>query len=92
MQEIQDQVAAKKVTVSLSDDARSWVARNGFSTEYGARPLARLLQEQLKNPLSDELLFGRLRGGGRIKINLDQQAPAELKKDASQQCLTFSFE
>jgi ATP-dependent Clp protease ATP-binding subunit ClpA len=92
MQEIQGQVAAKKVTVSLSDDARAWIARNGFSTEYGARPLARLLQEQLKNPLSDELLFGRLRGGGTVNIDLDRQAPAELKKGSSQQCLTFSFE
>jgi len=89
--EIQAQVATKKVTLRLSEAARAWIARNGFSPEYGARPLARLLQNQIKNPLSDELLFGRLTGGGSVTIDLCPDAPAELKKDTAQSCLTFSF-
>jgi len=92
MQEIRTQVAAKKVVLNLSDTARAWISRNGFSPEYGARPLARLLQNQIKNPLSDELLFGCLRSGGTVRIDLDRDAPAELKKDITQRCLTFTFE
>jgi ATP-dependent Clp protease ATP-binding subunit ClpA len=92
IQELRTQVAAKKVSISLSDAARAWIARNGFSPEYGARPLARLLQNQIKNPLSDELLFGRLRNGGTVRIDLDQNAPAKLKKDSPQNCLTFTID
>jgi ATP-dependent Clp protease ATP-binding subunit ClpA len=91
MQEIQAQVAAKKVTISLSEPARAWIARNGFSPEYGARPLSRLIQQQIKNPLSDELLFGSLKGGGSVTIDLCPDAPAELKKDSTRSCLTFSY-
>ncbi|MBM4311657.1 MAG: ATP-dependent Clp protease ATP-binding subunit ClpA [Deltaproteobacteria bacterium] len=90
VQEIQAQVAARKVTIRLSEAARAWIARNGFSPEYGARPLARLLQNQIKNPLSDELLFGRLTGGGSVTIDLCPDAPAELKKDSTHSCLTLS--
>lgn len=92
IQEIRAQVAARKVVIRLSDAARAWIARNGFSPEYGARPLARLIQSQIKNPLSDELLFGRLRDGGTVLIDLDRDAPAELKKDSPQNCLTFTFD
>jgi ATP-dependent Clp protease ATP-binding subunit ClpA len=92
IQEIRTQVTAKKVAIRLSDTARAWIARNGFSPEYGARPLARLLQHQIKNPLSDELLFGRLRGGGTVRIDLAPDAPEQLKKDSSQLCLTFTFD
>jgi len=91
VREIQSQVAAKKVSLRLSEAARTWIAHNGFSPEYGARPLARLIQNQIKNPLSDELLFGRLRGGGSVTIELGRDAPAELKKDSTQHCLTFTF-
>lgn len=92
IQEIRTQIAAKKVTMSLSDAARTWIALNGFSPEYGARPLARLLQNQIKNPLSDELLFGCLRNGGTVSIDLNRDAPMELKKDSTQNCLTFTFD
>ena len=92
IQEIRTQVSAKKVTIQLSDAASAWIARNGFSPEYGARPLTRLIQNQIKNPLSDELLFGNLRSGGTVKIDLDQNAPAELKKGSTQNCLTFTFD
>jgi len=60
----------KNVQVRISRAARNWLASNGFDPLYGARPLGRLIQERLKDRLSDELLFGRLRKGGEVLIGL----------------------
>jgi ATP-dependent Clp protease ATP-binding subunit ClpA len=72
--EIVAQVAAKKVRLRLSDSARSWLARHGFSPEYGARPLARLIRSEIKDELSTEMLFGRLVRGGMVTVDVDPQA------------------
>ncbi|MCX8498344.1 MAG: ATP-dependent Clp protease ATP-binding subunit ClpA, partial [Caulobacteraceae bacterium] len=53
-----------------ADDAADWLAKNGFDELYGARPLARVIQEHIKMPLADEILFGKLVRGGHVKIKL----------------------
>jgi ATP-dependent Clp protease ATP-binding subunit ClpA len=60
----------RNVTLELSDDARSRLAIQGYDADFGARPLIRLVQEKLKRPLADALLFGRLANGGRARFEL----------------------
>ncbi len=69
MNELKEQLAVKKISISLSSDARTWLARNGHDPRYGARPLIRLIQTEIKDILSDEILFGRLEKGGEVFIN-----------------------
>jgi ATP-dependent Clp protease ATP-binding subunit ClpA len=64
------QLADRNVTISLSDDAADWLAKNGFDELYGARPLARVIQEHIKKPLADDILFGRLTRGGHVRVVL----------------------
>jgi ATP-dependent Clp protease ATP-binding subunit ClpA len=68
--QLEVQLADRHVTVSLSDDAADWLAKNGFDELYGARPLARVIQEHIKKPLADEILFGKLVRGGHVKVSL----------------------
>jgi ATP-dependent Clp protease ATP-binding subunit ClpA len=69
--ELEVQLADRKVVIELSDEARAWVAEKGYDKIYGARPLARFIQEHLKKPLAEELLFGRLRKGGTVSVSLE---------------------
>jgi ATP-dependent Clp protease ATP-binding subunit ClpA len=55
-----------------SDDARRWMANQGYDPKYGARPLARVLQTEIKDILADEILFGRLAKGGKVAIGLTE--------------------
>ena len=66
--ELGTQLAERKVSISLSSEAREWLCRNGYDETYGARPLARVIQEHVKKPLADELLFGDLVGGGHVTV------------------------
>jgi ATP-dependent Clp protease ATP-binding subunit ClpA len=68
------QLKEKKVSLQVSPDAVAWVAKRGFSPVFGAREVARLVQEKLKNPFVDEVLFGRLKNGGsaRIEVSKDE--------------------
>jgi len=68
--QMEAQLADRNVTISLSDDAADWLAKNGFDELYGARPLGRVIQEHIKKPLADDILFGRLVRGGHVKIIL----------------------
>ena len=68
--QLEAQLADRNVTLELSDDAADWLAKNGFDELYGARPLARVIQEQIKRPLADDILFGRLSKGGHVKVVL----------------------
>jgi len=88
--EISQQLSAKKVFITLSASARHWLARYGFRPEYGARPLARLIQEQIKDALSDEILFGALKKGGRVKIDLAENGDREPVPDSDQNHFVFS--
>ncbi len=69
--ELKAQLADQRVTIDMSDAARAWIAERGFDKQNGARPLARFIQEHVKKPLADELLFGRLAKGGRVTVDHD---------------------
>jgi len=69
VRELSDQLLARRVTIELEPAARAFLAEKGFDPENGARPLARVFQEQLKRPLSEELLFGKLANGGSVKVD-----------------------
>jgi ATP-dependent Clp protease ATP-binding subunit ClpA len=68
--ELQAQLMEKKVALELLPAARDWLAEHGFDAQFGARPMARLIQTELKKPLADELLFGRLKGGGKVRVDV----------------------
>ncbi len=79
IRELQNQLAGKKVRIVLSEAARDWLAEKGHDPRYGARPMGRLIQAEIKDVLSEEILFGRLERGGKVRI--------DLKKDR----LTFEY-
>ncbi len=68
--ELEAQLEAKKVTVEVTDEAREWLAVNGYDKIMGARPMARLIQDNVKRPLAEELLFGKLEHGGHVIVEL----------------------
>jgi ATP-dependent Clp protease ATP-binding subunit ClpA len=68
--ELQAQLAEKHVTLELTTVARHWLARHGFEPLYGARPMARLIQQKVKEPLAEELLFGKLQDGGQALVEV----------------------
>jgi ATP-dependent Clp protease ATP-binding subunit ClpA len=70
--ELQQQLSHKKVIISLSDKAGSWLAEKGYDPQYGARPLDRLIQHEIKDVISEEVLFGRLHKGGKVVIGLSK--------------------
>jgi ATP-dependent Clp protease ATP-binding subunit ClpA len=71
--ELKGQLAVKKVSINLSPEARTWLARKGHDPRYGARPLNRLIQTEIKDVLSDEILFGRLYNGGTVLIDVENE-------------------
>ena len=68
--QLETQLAERRVAIALQPDARAWLAAKGYDPAYGARPLARLIQTEVRNPLTDEILFGRLEHGGTVRIGL----------------------
>jgi ATP-dependent Clp protease ATP-binding subunit ClpA len=68
--EVEAQLEQKAVALTVDDDARHWIAERGYDPKMGARPMARVLQEHVKRPLAEELLFGRLAGGGTARVSL----------------------
>lgn len=73
IRELNTQLKAKKVTLSLSEKAKAYLAAIGYDKEMGARPLARVIQEKIKDPLVDEMLFGALVNGGKVSIDYDTE-------------------
>jgi ATP-dependent Clp protease ATP-binding subunit ClpA len=67
--EVQAQVAEKKILIEMTGGARSWLARNGYDRLMGARPMSRLIQSKVKEPLAEEILFGHLQSGGKVMID-----------------------
>jgi ATP-dependent Clp protease ATP-binding subunit ClpA len=76
--QLEAQLAERHVAITLEPEARAWLARKGYDPKYGARPLARLIQSAVRNPLTDEILFGGLEHGGTVRIDL---ADNELRFD-----------
>ncbi len=67
--ELREQLADKNVTLELTEAGRAWLANKGFDKLFGARPMARLIQSKVKEPLANEILFGSLQGGGKVVVN-----------------------
>ncbi|MBM3592612.1 MAG: ATP-dependent Clp protease ATP-binding subunit ClpA [Alphaproteobacteria bacterium] len=72
--QLEAQLADRNVTIELSSGAKEWLAERGYDPLYGARPLARVIQEYVKKPLAEELLFGKLAKGGSVKVGLREGA------------------
>jgi ATP-dependent Clp protease ATP-binding subunit ClpA len=66
--QLEAQLADRGVTIELSEGAAKWLAETGYDEKFGARPLARVIQEHIKKPLADELLFGKLLHGGTVRV------------------------
>ena len=78
--ELEAKLDSNDVTIELDDAARDWIAERGYDPKMGARPMARIIQEHIKRPLAEELLFGKLEEGGHVRITLSPDG--ELKLDA----------
>ena len=79
--QLEGQLGERGVTIELKPEARGWLAKKGYDPLYGARPLSRVIQEQIKKPLAEELLFGALQKGGAVTVGWD----------ASSDKLTFAY-
>ncbi|HEY4926165.1 MAG TPA: ATP-dependent Clp protease ATP-binding subunit ClpA [Roseiarcus sp.] len=66
--QLEAQLADRNVTIELADEARAWLVKNGYDETMGARPMARVIQKEIKTPLADEVLFGRLKNGGIVRV------------------------
>ncbi|MEE8294401.1 MAG: ATP-dependent Clp protease ATP-binding subunit ClpA [Sphingomonadales bacterium] len=73
--ELELQLAERNVHIRLDQEARTWVAERGYERKFGARPLARVIQEYIKKPLADELLFKKLRKGGEVVVHIKNDKP-----------------
>lgn len=70
IKELEDQLSERKVSFELSDEARNWLASRGYDPILGARPMSRLIQKEIKDPLADEILFGKLKEGGVVRLEV----------------------
>lgn len=94
--QLEAQLAGKHVTIELSDEARQYMAKKGYDPAMGARPLARIIQEEIKRPLAEEILFGALVDGGLVTVDyVDgkltftfEKAPAHLPQEESEKAST----
>ena len=73
LRQLERQLAEKKVSITITPEARRWLAQQGYDPKFGARPLARLIQQEIETPLADELLFGKLEHGGTVEIGLAEE-------------------
>jgi ATP-dependent Clp protease ATP-binding subunit ClpA len=78
--QLEAQLADRGVTFDLQPDAIAWLADKGYDERMGARPLSRVIQEHIKKPLADEVLFGKLRKGGTVRVSVEEQEGAKVLK------------
>ena len=71
--ELEEQLRPKKVSLKITDPARAWLFKTAYDPAYGARPMARAIDQHIKKPLVDELLFGKLEKGGSVSVDLDEK-------------------
>jgi len=69
--QLEAQLGERNVEIELTEAAKAWLAKKGFDPQFGARPLGRVIQEHIKKALAEELLFGRLANGGRVRVDFD---------------------
>ena len=80
--QLEAQLQDRNVSIELKDDARAWIVERGFDQVYGARPMGRFIQEHVKKPLADELLFGKLVKGGHVIVSLvDDKLSFDVRAD-----------
>jgi ATP-dependent Clp protease ATP-binding subunit ClpA len=70
--ELETQLLAKNIEIDVTSDAREWLGTHGYDPAMGARPMARLIQEKIKRPLSEEILFGKLENGGKVRVDVEK--------------------
>jgi ATP-dependent Clp protease ATP-binding subunit ClpA len=70
--QLEAQLGDRNVTIELSEEASRWLIANGYDELMGARPMARVIQEHIKKPLADEVLFGKLKGGGHVRVVVEK--------------------
>ncbi|MEC6997729.1 MAG: ATP-dependent Clp protease ATP-binding subunit ClpA [Pseudomonadota bacterium] len=70
---LEGQLSEKNITIQLSEQAKSYLAMKGYEKKYGARPLQRLIQKEIKEPLAEEILFGKLKNGGLVEIGIKEE-------------------
>ena len=90
--QLEAQLADRNVTIELSDEAREWLVENGYDDAMGARPMARLIQTTIKTPLADEVLFGRLKDGGAVKVVLKKPETEDGKASDAKSVSGLGFE
>ncbi|MGF1639727.1 MAG: ATP-dependent Clp protease ATP-binding subunit ClpA [Rhodospirillales bacterium] len=73
--QLEAQLADRQVIIELADEARRWLAEKGYDQRFGARPLVRVIQEHIKKPLAEELLFGKLEKGGVVRVTIESGRP-----------------
>jgi ATP-dependent Clp protease ATP-binding subunit ClpA len=77
--QLEGQLAERNVQIEITDKAADWLATRGYDENFGARPLSRLISEHVKKPMADELLFGKLKNGGIVRIDIDPADKDKLK-------------
>ncbi len=90
--ELETQLHDKRVSLSVTSEARQWLAEHGFDPLMGARPMARVIQEKIKRPLADELLFGKLVGGGRVTVAVEHGELSVHAEEEAPKLLTATVE
>jgi ATP-dependent Clp protease ATP-binding subunit ClpA len=75
--QLEAQLSERGVTFDLSQDAIAWLADKGYDERMGARPLGRVIQEHIKKPLADEVLFGKLKKGGTVRVTVEKKETGE---------------
>ena len=81
--ELEAKLGSNNVTIELDDAARDWIAERGYDEKMGARPMARVIQEYIKRPLADELLFGKLAGGGHVRVTVGDDDELTLSPESA---------
>jgi ATP-dependent Clp protease ATP-binding subunit ClpA len=72
--QLEEQLAERRIAITLLPDARKYLAKKGYDPVFGARPLARVIQTEVRDRLTDEILFGQLENGGTVTIGMDNDA------------------
>jgi len=91
VRELETQLSEKRIRLELTPAARSWLAEKGHDPTFGARPLARLIQVEIKDVLADEILFGRLKQGGKVLIHRADESGFESEGVLKTESLAFGF-
>jgi ATP-dependent Clp protease ATP-binding subunit ClpA len=81
--ELEAKLGSNNVTIELDDAARDWIAERGYDEQMGARPMARVIQEHIKRPLADELLFGSLAQGGHVRVTVGEDNELKLTPESA---------